>query len=172
MPGVRRHPVPVEALHAKYARHGGHADCYVTEIARDVTHSEFVEAFYTSWLFRLERFVLAWLVNKPSTDAEARALARGERERFAAWTLESRAPNELLMQDYQDKTRSWFKVEPTSGPPPGTRLCFGTAIAPVTDRRTGAKRLGVFFSVLMGFHLVYSRALLAAARWRLARSPG
>ncbi len=172
MPGVRRQPVPADALHAKYANHGGHADCYVTEIAREVAHAEFVEAFYTSWLFKLERFVLTWLVNKPSTDAEARALARGERDTFAAWFLESRAPDELLMHDYQDKTRSWFKVERIPGPTAGTRLYFGTGIASITNRMTGARRLSVFFITLMGFHLVYSRALLAAARSRLARRPG
>lgn len=172
MPGVRRQPVPAGALHARYATHGGHADCYVTEIAREVAHAEFVEAFYTSWLFKLERFVLTWLVNKPSTDAEARALARGERDTFAAWFLESRVPDELLVHDYQDKTRSWFKVEQIPGPRPGTRLYFGTGIASITDCQTGTRRLSVFFIVLMGFHLVYSRALLAAARSRLARRPG
>jgi hypothetical protein len=169
MPGVTRQPVPETALHAKYARNGGHADCFVTDIARQVTHAEYVEAFYTSWLFRLERLVLTCLVFKPSTDAEARAVARGERDRFAAWFLEARAPDQLLMHDYQDKTRSWFKVESLRREPPTTRLYFGTGIKPVTDEN-GTKRLGVFFKLLMGFHLLYARALLSAARSRLERS--
>jgi hypothetical protein len=169
MPGVTRQPVPETALHARYAREGGHADCFVTDIARPVTHAEFVAAFYTTWLFKLERLVLAWLVSKPSTDAEARALARGERDRFAAWFLEARAPDELLMHDFQDKTRSWLKVEPLPGDPSGTRLYFGTGIRAVTDPG-GAQRLGGSFRLLMGFHLLYARALLSTARSRLERS--
>jgi hypothetical protein len=169
MPGVTRQPVPETALHAKYARNGGHADCFVTDIARQVTHAEYVEAFYTSWLFRLERLVLTCLVFKPSTDAEARALARGERDRFAAWSLEARAPDQLLMHDYQDKTRSWFKVESLPRERPTTRLYFGTGIKPVTDG-SGTKRLSIFFRLLMGFHLLYARALLSTARSRLERS--
>jgi hypothetical protein len=171
MPGVTRQPVPETALHARYARDGGHADCFVTDIARQVTHAEFVEAFYTTWLFKLERLVLTCLVSKPSTDAEARALARGERDRFAAWFLEARAPDELLMYDFQDRTRSWLKVEPLNGDLSGTRLYFGTGIRAITDS-SGAKRLGGSFKFLMGFHLLYARALLSTARSRLERSGG
>ena len=169
MPGVTRQPAPETALHARYARNGGHADCFVTEISRQVTHAEFVEAFYTTWLFKLERFVLTCLVLKPSTDAEARALARGERDRFAAWFLEARAPDELLVHDYQNKTRSWLKVEALPGTPPRTRLYFGTGIRAVRDG-SGAPRLSAFFKLLMGFHLLYARSLLSAARSRLERS--
>jgi hypothetical protein len=169
MSGVTRQPVPETALHAKYARNGGHADCFVTEIARPVTHAEFVEAFYTTWLFKLERLVLTCLLFKPSTDAEARALARGERDRFAAWFLEARAPDELLVHDYQNKTRSWLKVEPLPGEAARTRLCFGTGILAIADR-DGVPRLSIFFKLLMGFHLIYARSLLSTARSRLERS--
>lgn len=167
MSAVTRQPVPENALHAKYARESGHADCFVADVSREVTHAEYVESFYTTWLFKLERLILTWLVSKPSTDAEARAVARGERDQFAAWFLEARAPNELVMHDFQDKTRSWFKVERLPGA--GTRLYFGTGIKPV-KRRNGAREIGSSFRLLMGVHLLYSRALLSAARSRLERS--
>lgn len=169
MTRVRRETTPDQALHAKYARIGGHTDCFVTEIAHPVTHAEYVEAFYTTWLFKLERLILAWLVAKPSTDVEAREVARGERTAFAAWSVEGRAPDQLLMQDFQDKTRSWFMVEPVPGQAGSTRLYFGTGIKPITDRGTGETRLGGGFQALMGFHTLYSRALLCAARARLER---
>lgn len=133
-----------------------------------MTHAEFVEAFYTTWLFKLERFVLAWLVHKPSTDTEARVLARGERDAFAAWSVEGRVGNQLLMRDFQSRTRSWLMVEPR---PASTRLYFGSGIVPRVDRETGENRMGPGFRVLLGFHKMYSRALLAAARARLARAP-
>ena len=52
-----------------------------------------------------------------------------------------------------------------------TRLYFGSGIVPRVDRVTGEKRMGWGYRLLLGFHRLYSRALLAAARTRLARSP-
>jgi hypothetical protein len=166
MARVRRATPPDDALHEKYARAGGYTDCYVAEIAHPVTHAEYVEAFYTTWLFKLERIVLALLVARPSNDGEARELARGARAAFAAWCVEDRTEDQLLMCDFQNKTRSWFMVTPAE-PNPGTRLYFGTAIAPVTDHETGEKRLSGGFRALLGFHQLYSRALLSAALSRL-----
>ena len=40
--------LPAEALLARYAGAGGYADCYTAQIARPVSHAEFVEAFYTA----------------------------------------------------------------------------------------------------------------------------
>jgi hypothetical protein len=163
---IHRAALPEFALLAARARDGEYADCYVVEVPQEVTHADFVEAFYTTWLFKLERFILAWLVKKPSTDAEARALARGERTAFAAWRMEERVGNQLVMRDFQGKTCSWLMVEPL---PASTRLYFGSGIVPRVDRITGAKRMGPGFSLLLGFHQLYSRALLGAARSRLAR---
>ena len=166
MSGIHRAALPAYALLADRARDGEYADCYVVEVPQEVTHADFVEAFYTTWLFKLERFILAWLVKKPSTDAEARALARGERTAFAAWRVEERVGNQLVMRDFQGKTCSWLMVESL---PASTRLYFGSGIAPRVDRVTGEKRMGRGFSLLLGFHKMYSRALLSAARSRLAR---
>lgn len=158
--------LPAHALLARYGTDGGYADCYVTELPLVVTHAEYVEAFYTTWLFRLERHILAWLVRKPSTDAEAGELARGARNGFAAWSVEDRAGNQLLMCDFQGRTRSWLMIETA---PANTRLYFGSGIAPRVDPVTGEKRLGSGFRALLGFHKLYSRALLGAARARLRR---
>ena len=73
--------LPEEALTQRYRASGAHADCFFTELPRPVTHAQYVEAFYTTGLFRLERWILR-LVGQPSTDADARALARGERDSF------------------------------------------------------------------------------------------
>ena len=155
---VRRRPLPDHALLTKFARGGAYADCYVTAVPLEVTHAEYVEAFYTSWLFKLERVILAWFVQKPSTDEEARALSRGERDTFAAWSTESRAGNQLVMLDFMAYTCSWLMIESR---PAQTLLYFGTGIM----RRT----LG--FKLLLPFHKVYARSLLAAARGRLRRAP-
>jgi len=144
---------------------GGYTDCYATDLPGSISHAEFVAAFYTTWLFKLERAILRWLVAKPSTDDEAAELAQGGRHSFAAWTVEASAPNQLLMCDFLGNTRSWFMVEPRHGGGV-TRLYFGSAVV-ARDADHGPPRLGFSFRALLGFHRRYSRALLAAARARL-----
>ena len=166
MADIAPRPMPEHALLARYSGNGGYTDCYVTELPGSYSHAEFVAAFYTTWLFKLERTILRWLVRRPSTDSEAQQLARGLRESFAAWTVEARAPNQVLMCDFLGNTRSWLMVEPRADGGV-TRLYFGSAIVPRVDARTGRKRLGASFRALLGFHRGYSRALLSAARSRL-----
>lgn len=160
--------LPPLALLSRYREGGGYADCYATEVDHAVSHATFVEAFYTTAVFRLERFVLRWLVARPSTDEQARQLARGGAESFAAWRVEARAPDQLLMCDFTGRTRSWLMVQPMpGGSAAGTRLLFGSAVVPVVDARSGKSGMGLSFRLLLGFHKLYSRLLLAAARSRL-----
>lgn len=163
---IRREPIPEQALHAHYQRQGAYLDCYATDIDAEVTLAQFVEAFYTSWLFRLERWILGWSVHKPSTDSQAREIARGERADFAAWTAEARGSEQLLMRDFLAATRSWFMVVPQAT---GARLLFGSVVTSRRNPRTGQLELGRSYRLLLGFHKLYSRALLAAARSRLRR---
>lgn len=165
MSGIHKLPIPDGALHANYARDGAHTDCYSTLISRPVSHAEFVTAFYTTWLFKLERWLLTWTVYKPSSDHEARQLANGAHINFAAWSVEARAPDQLLMCDFLGRTRSWFMVVPVS--PASTRLYFGSVVTSRVNPRTGQRELGGSYRALMGFHKLYSRALLWAARRRL-----
>jgi hypothetical protein len=164
---IRKEPLPDHALHAGYARQGSYADCYSTDIDRQVGLAGFVAAFYTTWLFKLERAILALLVNKPSTDEQAAAIARGQRQDFAAWTEEARAGDQLLMCDFQGNTRSWFMVAPVGGV---TRLYFGSVVVRRRDPATGQLAMGRGFSLLLGFHKLYSRALLRAAHARLHKN--
>jgi hypothetical protein len=162
--------MPPGSLLEKYQHDGAYADCYVTELAGRISHTEYVEAFYTTWLFKIERRLLAWFVSRPSADDQAAQLADGELASFAAWSVEARAINQLLMCDFQGRTRSWLMVEPVVGSTPEvTRLYFGSAVVSIMDANTGKRRMGPVFRVLLGFHKLYSRALLSAARSRLAR---
>jgi hypothetical protein len=165
---VEERELPANALLREYARRGDYTDCFALEIPRRVTHPDYVAAFYTTPLFKLERLVLA-VVGKPSTDAAAHDLASGARHEFAAWSVEGRARDQLLLCDFQGKTRSWLMVEPAGD---GTRLYFGSAVVKRRSTPTGAKELTDGFSALLGFHELYSRALLAAARRRLLRTKG
>jgi hypothetical protein len=148
---IEKGALPANALLQKYALSGAYTDCYSTTIAADVSLADFVSAFYTTWLFKLERFILNVAVSKPSTDEEAISLLAGERHTFAAWYVEDRAADQLLMCDFRDQTRSWFMVSPG-------RIYFGSAVIPVQKNP---------FRWLLGIHRLYSRALLAAAKSRL-----
>lgn len=169
MPTVQSCDPPADALLNRYTKSGAYADCYVAVIAATVSHAEFVEAFYTTAVFKLERLILRLLVSFPSTDAEARQLAQGKRDSFAAWAVEARATNQLLLSDFRGRTKSWLMVASQGTGIPCTRLFFGSAVVPVRDAGTGRARLGFVFTALLGFHKLYSRILLRAAVSRLSR---
>lgn len=161
--------LPAGALLTRYLNGEAYVDCYVTELAKAVSHAEFVEAFYTTAVFKLERLLLSWLVSRPSTDAQARELASGTRSSFAAWNVEAREKSQILLSDFQGRTRSWLMSVPAAGDQ-STRLFFGSAVVPILDQRSGRAKMGLAFKALMGFHKLYSRVLLHAAVTRLTRS--
>lgn len=160
--------LPEEALLHKYVRSGAYTDCYRTEVPGNVTHAQFVGAFYTTAVFKLERVILKLAASKPSSDAQARQLANGTIDKFSAWQAENRCENQLLMSDYQGRTRSWFMVLAVgSGNDRKTQLYFGSAVIPVQNEETGRWSIGFGFRALLGFHKIYSEILLYAARSRL-----
>ena len=81
--------------------------------------------------------------------------------------VKARAADQLLMCDIGGRTRSWLMVAP-SDVPRHTRLYFGSAVVPVVNQATGKSSMGFGFTALLGFHKLYSRALLGAAATRLA----
>jgi len=131
---------------------------------------DYVFAFYTSPLFRLERLILTLVVSKPSTDAQAQQLANGAIESFAAWNVEGRSGREILMCDFLGRTRSWLMVIPMNIVNcAGTQLYFGSAVVPKRNSKTTSQSLGLGFRALLVFHKTYSRLLLYFAKSRIAR---
>ena len=170
MPAIHSCELPADALLNRYSGPGAFVDCYVAEIARAISHAEFVEAFYTTAVFKLERLILRLLVSRPSTDAEAQQLAQRKRDSFAAWSVEARATNQLLLSDFTGRTKSWLMVAaPQNAGSPGTRLFFGSAVVPAHSAGAGRTSLGFVFTALLGFHKLYSRILLRSAVSRLSR---
>lgn len=142
---------------------GGYADCFVATVPGHVTQAAYVEAFYTTALFKLERLVLAALLARPSTDLGARRLAIGETAKFAAWTVEAREVDQILLCDFLGSSRSWLMSVADAASPGTTTLYFGTALVPRKD----ATGLGAGFRALVPFHRLYAPALLRAAVRRL-----
>lgn len=159
---ISKLPPPANALLGVYSRNGGYTDCYATDLPRPISHEQYVVAFYTTWVFKLERFILKFAVARPSTDEQAQQLAAGKLDGFAAWNVEARAPNQLLMCDLFGRTRSWLMVE-TINDGKATRLYFGSAVVPKKSVGGGTAKMPFVFHALLGFHKLYSRILLSAA---------
>ncbi|MCE7904064.1 MAG: hypothetical protein DYH20_15935 [Gammaproteobacteria bacterium PRO9] len=131
--------------------------------------AQYVTAFYTSPVFKVERLILKVALSRPSTDAEAALLAEGKRDTFAAWRVEARTDHQLLLADLQGRTRSWLMVKRDLTDSDVTQLHFGSAVVPREERHDGKRSLGLVFTALMGFHKLYSQVLLASARAGLPR---
>jgi hypothetical protein len=149
MSSIEKCAVPPQSLLSKYVVDGTYTDSYRTEIPGLVSLPTYVFAFYTTWLFKVEAFILKYTVKRPSSDAEANELANGTRTKFAAWDVEGRTENQLLMCDMRGRTRSWFMVMHENE---RTQLYFGSAVVPVKDSKTGKSSLGFLFLILLGFH--------------------
>jgi hypothetical protein len=137
-------------------------DCFTISVDRVVSLAEFVFAFYTSPVFRMERVILGLLVGAPSTDMDARRLAEGTTASFAIWRVGERTAAQLLMCDRYERTRSWFGVVPLSDGK--TLLQFGSAVASRSNPRAVPRARGSLFGLLSRFHVVYSQVLLHAAK--------
>ena len=158
-------PLPSGALIARYADDPANfTDCYRVDVAGTVTLADYVAAFYTTRLFKLERGILSVVLKKRATDEDARALGDATSDAYSAWTVEARSDTQLLMCPVDGKTRSWFMVEPGEAGAT-TRLYFGSAV--LRQPRHGIAALA--FKPLLLFHKLYSLALLSAAKTRLGR---
>ena len=165
---IERCPLPDNALLNKYDCPGVYTDCYRTDVIGAVTHREYVGSFYTTLLFKLERTILKWAVSKSSSDIQAIQLADGTTDTFAAWHVEDRCENQLLLSDFKGRTRSWLMVAPVEiGGIGKTRLFFGSAVTPIRNGVSGKTSLGIVYSMLLGFHKCYSVLLLYSAKSRL-----
>ena len=154
-PKLRTAQPPPEALLDHYRQSGDFTDCRAVDVPRSVSLGQFIAAFYDSLAFRPERWLLGVVLGRGANAADVASLAAGTTQRFAAWTVEARLPEQILLCDFQSKTRSWLMVEPL---PQGTRLWFGSAV--VTSR----SRFDAFvFRALLGFHAAYSHVLLKSA---------
>ena len=156
---VRCIALPPDALLQAKQAAGAFTDCYVLRVDRTVTLADCIAAFFTTPVFKLERWIIARVLGKASTDAEARALADGHSEHFLVWVTEARSETQILLG--VGRTATWLRVEPSGS---STVLYLGSAIEQPDSARRGWR-----YRALLGFHDVYSRLLLWATALRLAR---
>jgi hypothetical protein len=143
------------------------ADCYSLEIDGKVSLEEFVEAFFTSQVFQVERMVLP----VASTDEQARQFARGTTADFATWRAVGRTEGEFLTiwGDGSPETTeipksgtqgaTWFRVEPAgTADAPRTRISLGSSIVGTPNPLTS-----FVMGIATPLHGVYSQTLVQCA---------
>lgn len=168
MPHIQPGPLPHHALLKSYELDRAYTDCYHMDMPCHISFTEYVAAFYSTPLFKVERLLIAVLGRRPSTDRNAQELARGQISTFAVWNVEARAHNQLLMSDYLGQTRSWFMVVPApDGALDTTRLYFGSAVMPKSKSASGEPTFSLVFQSLFGFHRLYTKALMRAVHAKL-----
>lgn len=162
MNGVTNSSLPKTAFLQRYRDdEKNYTDCYSLYYSKTISMEAFVEAFYTGRAFKLERWLIATFTGHRSSQEQLNDLLSGRSNGFSAWTLEDRSENQLLMCDFQKRTRSWFMVEPEGD---GTRLYFGSAVVPARYWNSIAEKFAsLVFKILMPFHWAYSRILLGGA---------
>jgi len=155
--------VPTGSMLERCRAAKAYVDCYKASCERPASFAGFVEAFYSSPIFKLERGILGLVLSKGASDEDARALAENRNQRFAIWKVEERNETEILLST--GRTRSWLMVGPPTEPNGlGVTLFFGSAVFPPSRSGSG---MGLPFNALLGFHKLYPKALLASAVSRL-----
>lgn len=150
-----------------YRQQRAYTDSYALDFSHGVTLSQYVEAFYSSKVFKIERWLLNCLFNCYANDELAGCLGRGEVSQFSIWTVEMRDDEQLLLCDVFQRTRSWLMCRQSPDPSKGTQLYFGSAVLPKRHSTDGKPVFGCAFHALHGFHHAYSQALLRSTYHKL-----
>ena len=145
-------PALQDALLQRYVGQGStYTDCYAAALPESVSLQTFIEAFYSTLLFRAERTLLQIALRRKITDADVTALAQGRADSFAVWRVDARRDREILLSDMSGHTRSYLAVD-------GVSVIFGSAVVAAPNAP-----LSAFATLTLPFHRQYSKALLGAA---------
>ena len=137
------------------------ADCFSLTLNKNVTIASFLAAFYTSKIFKIERKILAFALQKPSTDEQAIALSKSQRDTFAIWTQAYRDNEQIVLSDFKGSTKSWLMVKQITSSE--TQIFFGTAVMPTVKKDGSLGEPSKLFVILGSFHRLYSKLLLWSA---------
>jgi len=161
---IHKTDAPTESFLAQYAtKTGAYTDCFYVDLPQAIRLQSYIKAFYTTPLFKAERFLLKIAASTSSTDQDIDDFLAKTSDHFAVWTVVQRSQTEMLLN--AGRTSSWFWTDKTAT---GTRLYFGSAVTTRPNAKTGKAEMGFLFTALLGFHILYSRALLWSAAKRLA----
>ena len=105
MPAILPKPLPESSLLARHRGAECYRDAFCARVPGEVSLAAFIAAFYASGAFWPERMALH-LIGRGADRADIAALAEGKAQRFAAWSVEARKGDQILLRDFQDRTCS------------------------------------------------------------------
>jgi len=162
--------VPIGGLLNAYAgQPGNYTDCFTLDIPKMVTLREFILVFFNTPVFRLERLLLGLFASRPSVREDVIDLASGASDTLAAWKVESRNKNQMLLAVGGGPIRTWLMVEQHPYNSGTSRLYFGSAVLAVEQGPNAKLKIGKMFRLMLGFHNFYSRLLLWLTAWQLQK---
>ena len=156
-------------------RSSWYTDCFFVDVQGQVCLSQFISAFFTTFLFRSERWVLGVFTSSPSSDQNVMDLASGVSDRLSLWRVEARDDQQLILSFGELGVRTWLMVEPHPEIANVSRLYFGTGldfssrVAPEMDSQSRERKVSVLFYPFLGFHRFYARLLLWSAKVKVSR---
>ncbi len=146
---------------------GCYVDCYYLDVPESVSLPDYVYAFFTSPVFRIERAMLRLFASSQSSDCDVKELATNKGDRLAGWRAMARDDTQMILAVGEGPIRTWFMCGKPEAAFEGTRLYFGSAVLPTKQSDTGKPEMGRMFRYLLGFHKIYSRVLLRSAKRKL-----
>ena len=147
---------------------GCSADAFKDNVKFPVSLEEFIQAFFGSNAFQMERTLLK-IIGKPYVSpADIKALAASQQTQFAIWQVEAQSDHEIMLKVGNGPIRSWLMVLPEQNGK--TSLYFGSAVLPQDKTKNGTPQIGFLFRALIGFHNFYSRLLLNSATKKLIQA--
>lgn len=166
---VQNGPLPEDSYLRDYGpKTGSYTDCFYLDVKRDVLLGDYIRAFFNTPIFRLERVILATFLGAGSSRQDVLDLASGAGTKLAAWQMEERSDDQILLAVTDGPVRTWLMVG-QSPEGKGTRLYFGSAVVPMATNDQGEPEIGDVYKRFMGFHKLYSRILLKSAARKLRR---
>lgn len=101
--------LPKSACLNDYEHHAGvYTDCFQTELPKGGTLESYINAFFNTWLFRIERMILSTAAKKPVSDEDIARLAQGTSNTMSAWQVERRDADQILLEVPQPPIRTWL----------------------------------------------------------------
>ena len=143
--------------------YGVYSDCFVATVEGHIDFQTLIDVFFDTWVFRIERLILAAAGMRPANYQALQQLASGKTDHFAAWKVVQRDTSQMLLAVPGSGIRTWLMVQPVNTDPTSTRLYFGSAIVPKPGVDGEKAQKALLRRLMNRFHLFYSKLLLSAA---------
>lgn len=141
-----------------------HVDVCQVHVPSNVSARQFARAFFTSPVLRVERRILQAVGAGSVSDEEIKRMDFAVGDRVAMFEVvdcQQQTTDEIMLcWDPRVVGHSWMEAKPSTDAKGGTTLSFGS----ILDVKQGSPLV----NIIMPFHLLYAKIVLASAQRQLA----